>query len=895
MKPWKTDPRLVLKATPPRVQKAAVARPRLASEVPELADKSLIFVQAPAGFGKTSLLAQWRREALQRGGIVAWLTLDQDDDESRLAAGVCLAMRMGSGRAGFGEETAIGLDQGGSIHEGLTGWLAEVASMAAAAVLILDEVHTLPLPTLEALGYLLHNAPANLKVILASRAPIGLGQSDWVAHGQLASLGTDDLRLRLPETMAILAGRFGTRIAPDDCARLQDLTDGWPLGLQLAVSAIEKSTSLREAINALSACSGDMRRYFVESLVDRLPTRLAHFMVRFSFLDALHPELCRAVSPDQDSAEILARLRDVTPIFTQGVGSDWYRIHPLAREFLRDRFMALPHDERRELHARAAAWLAEHDMHEAAARHCLAAGQIQLAYELAERGLYEILIGGQVARVVEWVDQLPAEEVQRRPRLRLTAGWLLALSDRHGEAVRMVGSIADDAAAQSDHRCESAAICSAAAFFADDLASVERIITPWLDSLPTRPELLQTIVGNQVAALMQYHGSPEQARHYCQRLSQLAVPGDSGYVRSWRDWQIGTSHLWEGQVALAEEALHASLGRAEEQSGRRSPVAVMLSSALAAALWDADRPDEAAIVLANRLDVLERRATPDAVIMGIVTAARLAAVGGLERRAFDLLDNLHALGVSRDLPRLCIASLTEQIRMNALRSRAEACATLLDRLDAVPVEAARQRWGALGELVDIQLQLARAYAAIVRSDWKAVLAAADAARRIASRLRRGRDAIQSQLLRALALRRCGENGDALLLEATSLAESFGLNRILADTHPDLADWARRLHASEAPTPAALPGATEAPKRPPPLPVRPARAQVSPSALLTGKEREVLQLLAGNMSNKQIALALCIGDTTVKWHLKNLFGKLNASNRKHVLDRARMLGILDSAA
>lgn len=896
MNPGATDPQLTLKATPPRLPKTLLARPRLSSSVARLADKSVIVIQAPAGFGKTSLLAQWRREALRNGAMAAWLTLDERDDGARLAQGLAFAIRMASGRASFGQSYVHAVGARDSGLEALTNWLAEVAHMAVEVELILDDAHMVPKETLEtSLTYLFHNAPANLKVFLSSRSPLAMPVADMLTHGQFAFLDADALRFTREETIAIVTERFGSRADSDICVRMHELTEGWPLGLQLAIATVEKSLNLSDAITGFSVRSGDIQRYFVESLVNRLPSALAEFLIRVSFLDALHPDLCQAVTGRVDSADLLQRLQDATPIFLGGVDSDWSRIHSLAREFLRDRFEALPDAERRAAHERAARWLAERRMFEAAARQALLAGQDQLAYEFVAHCLYDLVIAGQMASVTEWIERLPAVEIEKNPRLRLAVAWTLAMSERHDEAAKLVKPIVDDPTSDPGERCESAEICATASFFGDDLDGVERIVASWASSLPTQPAMRRAVGTNQMALGAIYRGMPEKARYYYQQLPPDTILMVGEYTRGWMDWLIGFSYLWQGQVLLAEEVLRPSLARAEEECGRRSPIAVMLASALAIVFWERDLTVEMASLLANRLDVLERRAAPDAIVMGYVCAARNATKGGLERRAFDLLENLYALGEARGLPRLCVASLAEQVRMQALRSHGDACAALIDRLGRYTTQKAYKRWGILGPLVKSQVGIARAYGAAVAQDWKRVLIELEASKPIAEQLRRTRDGIQISLLQALALKHCGEDSHAQFKEAISMAESLGLERILVDTHPDLIDWMRRVRGGSDTPAAAMVQRPEAPRTALKLPgVRPAvRASVSPSALLTPKEAEVLQLLAGNLSNKQIALALDVGDETVKWHLKNLFTKLDAGNRKHLLDRARLLGVLDT--
>jgi LuxR family maltose regulon positive regulatory protein len=185
----------------------------------------------------------------------------------------------------------------------------------------------------------------------------------------------------------------------------------------------------------------------------------------------------------------------------------------------------------------------------------------------------------------------------------------------------------------------------------------------------------------------------------------------------------------------------------------------------------------------------------------------------------------------------------------------------------------------------LQRGLAAAYAAVARRDWNRALELLAAGGTLADQLRRGREGIRIKLLRALALRATGGDSTALLHEAMSLADTYGLRRMLIDTHPELTD------ADGAAPPDHRPGAT--PNKDQRGVLKNDGPRVTSSALLTPKEGQVLRLLARRLSNKQIAAALDVGDATVKWHLKNVFMKLNVGTREHALHRARMLGILET--
>lgn len=881
------DPELVLKTIAPRSSKTALLRARLSIDRPELAGKVAIAVHGPAGFGKTSLLVQWRREFLAQGAVVGWLTLDGHDDAIRFARGLAAAMAVGSGRQSFIRALERMPGRGREELAGLTDWLAEVADLGSETVLILDEVDALPYATVrDGLAYLLHNAPANLRIVMASRAVLSLPASDLPARGLYVTIAGDALRFCVEETMAVLDSRFAARIDPDLSVRLHDITEGWPLGVQLAIAAVENRPSLVAAIEELSAGAGGIEQYFVDNLLNSLCADQVDFLICIALLDQLHPALCVAITGNEQAGELLRELCAATPIFVEGVDSDWVRIHPLAKEFLRGRSSGLSREHRLDVYERAADWLQEHQYFEEAARQYLLAGRTEQAYAMIEQCLYEILLRGQLNRVLDWIEEFPAGQVESHPHVCLSAAWALAMSARHEEAARFIVLMQQDPNADEATRCEVAAIATAAAYFADQPDEALAIISPWKQALSSCSIKLQAVIADQLAFLALLQGQPEKARRIYLHAPRYAWSDGLDAISGYGEWVVGMTYLYEGRMQPAEAAFRDSLIRAEQDIGRSSPVAVMLASGLAAVLLERGKIQEAAAVLANRLDVLERLASPDAIVVGYLSAARLAVLLGQVHRAHDLLDALFTLGEERDIPRFCVVALTEQIRMHALHGRADTCQTLWRRLETTLSEATYEQGGLLGSLLRLVVGLANSFVCLARRDWPAMLDVLDATNAIAETLRRGREIVQLKLLKALALREMGADGLPFLLEAVSLAEEYGLRRIVQETHPDLVRWVSSFNR-ETVKPFGL---NAHPPVPSPGPVT---TNVSPSRLLTPKEQEVLQLLARNLSNKQIAQALDIGEETVKWHMKNLFGKFQADTRKHVVDRAYMLGILES--
>ena len=883
---------LMLKVTPPRVPRHLVTRTRLLSGDERLRDYPVVVVQAPAGFGKTSLLAQWRREHLAHGAVVAWLLAQPKDNPQRLVRSLALAVRTGAGRPGFGR-TLFDAPPTDAL-EGITAWLAEVAQTSLDVVLFVDEADRLPPESLEALGYLLHNAPPNLRVIVAARPDCKLGVEDLVAYGQCVVVTQTLLRFHFGETLELIHQRFGERIDNDAAARLHDMTEGWPLGLQLVLAAIGSGGDARAALAAPAAQGDALRDHFIGLMLARLDPADVEFLARISILDHLHAELCHAVVPGDDAAGRLARLMRDTPVFVAAENSDWTRMHHVARDVLRQRFDALPAAEQSALHGRAADWLAAHGMLEAAAGHALSAGQLDRAYALAERSLYEsFLAQGHQGSVMEWIARLPPDELDQRPRLMLAAAWSLALSDRHDEAGRLVARILARPGVDASLQCECAMILSGAAIYADEPDRFAELHDPWAEAPQLRDPLLLRIHANRSAFRALLEGEPALSRRLRQHEPGTEADPALSYVSRWSDFHVGLTYLWEGQVRLADELLRPALARAEADLGRRSPFSTMLAALLAAAVWERNDPAQAVMLLANRLDVLEHGGLPETVLLGYRTLARAAAAEGAEHRALELLGALHAVGVARRLPRLCIVSLAEQVRLHARRFRPQTCQELCRQIDALLAEPRCPTGPLWRRSVEGLRELASGNAAIAAQEWRRALEPLARADAVAQRLRQGRVHIELLGLRAVALDHCGEKSLELLREAADLARTYGLERVFDDAHPALGDWARQALQAPSHAEVGLAGPLAAPMRAPRPAPDAAPLRALPSMALTPKEREVLELLARNLSNKEIGLAMQVGEATIKWHMKNLFAKLDAGTRKQVVQRASILGLLES--
>lgn len=881
------DPNLILRTAPPKLRKSLLERERLRRIRADGGDIAVFLVEAPAGHGKTSLLAQWRLDWMQEGAVVAWMGADAGESPVSIVSGIVLGLRRAMGKPTFGADALEAVRHGSGAPLALTSLLADIADAARPTVLIFDNCERIRDPdVLDVLDYLLHNLTPNLQIAAGARAPIPMHTADLVGRGSLRRVTAADLRFDLGETIRLLSARLGDRMNTDLAANLHELTHGWPLGLQLAAAALERFTDPAQAIRSFSASRDDSTRQMFDDMLAALPPALAAFLTRCALLDAMHPSLCAAVTGEEHAASMLQRVLIETPMLTAIEDGEWARLHPLAREYLRTRAECeFPERDRRELHVRAWRWLAAHGFSEQAAQHALAAGCQREAIALVAGSLSDEFDCGHMGTVVEWLARIPAADVRDNVSLRRIDLWTKALSYRSADTLTDATALIDDPAVDDGIRGEAVLALACSFAFVDEIDESQG----W--SARYRGESSDSRARRVLANLEAYHamcqGATERARQHLDR-----IPDDDRFptVQVWAEYFAAHTYLWEGRPLLAQQATRESVARWEAHAGRRGQWTSIVASALAIACWQRDLREEARALFADRIDVIEQNAGPDGLAYAYRSLARMAAAERDEARAFAYLEALAGIGATRGLTRFVVMSLAERVRLHAVGQRPVQAALLLKEL--VTVFERDKVCTVLEPLLRLELALAGAFAALATGDGRSAGDHLATAWRLAQQLNRGYEMAQVLALQAVFAERAGESRIPLLLEALSRAEAGGLVRVFADAHPEVIDLIRRFVQRGTHTPvtqafvervlAAASGGADVAGRP---------ASPTGTGLLTPRESEVLRLLATGMANKRIATELGLSSETVKWHVKKLFFKLSAGSRDHAVERARMLGLV----
>ena len=432
------DALLATKLHVPRPAPGFVPRPRLVEALGEGLARGRVLVCAPAGFGKTALLADWARGG---GRPVAWVGLDGgDSDPARFWRYAVAALdRVRPGLAG-----RVGPAPSRSSDGLVTALINELAADPGQGdvLLVLDDYHLVDSgPVHESVAYLLENLPSGLQVIVSGRADPPLPLARLRARGQLAELRAADLRFTPEEAAALLGEATGQGLPGTAVTALVTRTEGWAAGLQLAGLSLRGHADPAGFAAAFSGSHRFVLDYLADEVLDGQTAQVRAFLLETSVLERLSGELCDAVTGRAGSQ---AMLQDIERAGLFLVPLDevrgWWRYHHLFADLLRARLLAEQPGRVQALHRAAAAWCDEHDLADDAVRHALAAGDAAWAARLVERHVETLLGRSEGATLRRWLSALPAESVRDRPRLCLAQAFGAA----QGFQVEALAALLDD-------------------------------------------------------------------------------------------------------------------------------------------------------------------------------------------------------------------------------------------------------------------------------------------------------------------------------------------------------------------------------------------------------------------------------------------------------------------
>lgn len=887
-------PLLATKLHAPR-RRRVMARPRLRERLDRRDQPALTLVSAAAGFGKTTLVADWFAD----GPATAWLSLDTRDNDPALFWAYVVAALHSAAPDAVASTRALLDEPQPSVDTVVATMLNDLHAVAHDIVLVLDDYHVIESPEIhESVAFLLDHLPPHVHLVIASRADPPLALATLRARGQLLEIRAADLRFTNEEAAAYLSEAMDLTLGAKDVDLLEARTEGWIAALQLAALSMQGRD---DAAGFVAEFAGDDRfilDYLVGEVLDRQSAEVRTFLLQTSVLGRLTGSLCDAVTEGTGSRATLEQLERAN-LFLVPLDDrrTWYRYHHLFADVLRARLLDEDPGRVPDLHRRASDWYDANGDPAGAVAHAMAGGDVEGAARLIELAGPELRRARQDATLRRWLEDLPDEVFADRPVLTLAlVGARMVTGDTTGVEPlleRIESTVAAptppivfDAAEFERLPAQLAVQRAGLALLAGDLDGIIAHASRVLELVEPTDHLRRGSATALMGLAFWAGGDLEAAeRRYAEAVSCFIaadfLPDVLGCSLGLADLQIA-----QGKLGDAQRTFEAGLRWTTDHPGLRG--AADMHVGLSEVLIERNDLDAAARHMEASGELGESAGLPQHAYRGRVTMARLCRARGDLQAAFDLLEEAEPLYNTDFSPPVRPVS--------ALRVRVQLARGELDALVGWAAErglAAADDLSYVREFEHITLAhilLARHAAqddaraleeAIILLDR--LLAAAEDGKRTGS-------AIEILLLQAAALNARHDTAAALavLADALARAEPEGYIRLFLHAGPavsvllgslppdEVTAHGRRVMAAAAGSPAPSPS--------PAPPSSPLVGDLSP------RELDVLRLLRSDLSGPEIAGELLVSLNTFRTHTKSIYAKLGVNNRREAVSRATELGL-----
>ncbi len=891
---------LAPKVTPPRRDRGVVDRPRLVDLAAQIETRLLTSVKAPLGFGKTTLALAWADTLKERGGQIAWMSLDpEDDDPERFLHYMRQALSRAGDAAGSGSFSSASGSPSIQAHDFLTILINEISDFGDELFLFIDDYHCIShMAVHDHIAFLLRHGPSNFHLILMSRGDLPFSLNSLRVHDQILELDAAQLRFTPAETETFMR-RTGAE--PGAASAIHAMTQGWAAALRIA--ALSRMAGPPGSL-ASAPRSGVLRSLdaLLSELLDQLPSRQVDFIEKTSIAERLCAPLCEALSGHANSQAELEALEAQQLLLTRLTDDNvWFGYHQLFRELLLLRLERRSKDVVAGQHRRACRWYAGQSLWTEAVKHALAAGDTDQALLWIEECAMPLVKCGDLFTLLGWERQLQASLTGQPVKLRLAIAWARTLGAPGAGNWQFLDAIEAAVSQEAPEKAdeflwECRAIRSVMFALADDPESAYPLASECLRQPSPDPWMTNGLYNVVRLCHLKAHRWPDF-------FATPVVPysGDeifrNVFVSIYRLALLGLGEFTQLQTASAERHLLEGMQLAETHVGIRSiPVAVP-ACLLALIRYEQLRLDEALLLSEGRLDIVPFTGFLDAMLHAFYVNAHIALRRGQSERAHALLERAEMLGVAHGWKRLEAAALLERMRLYLSQGRQAEALACLKRIgqtqttgpapsDWAPVEMRRYE------------KLANAHYALANGRFRDAASLFEPLYREALDLGERLSGMRSGTALAIALMLADDSGAAVTVfgEVVSMAAPAGIMASLLDQGPEVAMLIARLreqrpaacepHAAFLDTLAAACLSHEGREGFP----DDAHAQCK---AITRRESRILELIAEGKSNKDIARAMGITPETVKSHLKNIFAKLSVGKRAQAVMRAEALGLIRS--
>lgn len=796
----------------PRPRADLVSRPRLHARLDAGLAGTLTLVCGPAGFGKTTLLADWlchSKVLRQSPRAVAWLSLTaEDNDLYRFLPYLIAAFQTIAPSVGVTLLSLLHAPQPPLLPSLLTVLIADLAALPAESILILDDYHVIDVPAIDqAITFLLEHLPPRLHLVIASREDPSLPLARLRARRQLIELRAADLRFTTDEAAAFLNQVMGLPLSPADVAALEQRTEGWIAGLQLAALSMQNHKDLAGFIAAFTGSHRFILDYLIEEVIARQPDYVQAFLLQTSILDRLCGPLCDAVvtGPHSVSGQALLEYLERANLFLVPLDDErqWYRYHHLFADVLRQRlltqrlpalFAGASGEAVATLHRRAAEWYDQQGFILEALHHASAAQDWGWAARLLEQHAELLLMRGELRTLHGWFQLLPRSVVRKQPRLLLAYAWAQFLAAPfHTDAVEAIlhdmeavpGLHGDQPTGQSvesgpldgeraELRGKLAAVRASIANSQKDIPRTIALAHEALTYLP-RDNMFWRLIP-MVDLGLAYDASGEvmaASRAFTEAIDLAGLAGNR-YVAMIATMHLARVRATQGELHVSAELHRRALAMAAEQGWKQLPMVALPHVWLGKLLYEWNDLPSATWHLLEGIKLVRPREQQRVLLEGYVTLAHVKKAQGDAVGALDAMRQAEEVAQTTDAPWAAPLIGAYKARLWLAQGRPDRAGRWLEeagpRLNA---ELASQRELEFVTLARVRIAQGKAMEAL--PILERLLRATEAAGRLGSM-------IEILVLQALALQALDDPTRAIVVlqRALLLAEPEGYNRTFVD-------------------------------------------------------------------------------------------------------------------
>ncbi|NMO00668.1 AAA family ATPase [Gordonia sp. TBRC 11910] len=895
-------------------RRGLVRRQRLLDALATGRTNPLTVIHGPAGFGKSTLAAQWQDQLRSEGVAVGWLSIDRDDNNPVwFVRDLIAAITRAQASLGSGLISILEQHSGDGVRAVMAGLIEQIVDDGRPLAVVIDDWHLIDdAATTDVFEYLLDFCPDNLNVIVTSRTRMHAVATLRV-RSRLTEIDARQLRFDRRESSAFLREMNALTLADDDVQALWATTDGWVAALQLATLSLRNSGDPAAVIAGFSGRHHSIGEYLAEAVLDSLSPELLDFLLTTSICDRLCASLAAAVSGHRDGGAMLDELRRRNLFLVSLDDEDvWYRYHHLFAGYLRRRLERDYPERVTELNRVASVWFAEHGHLSDAVDHALVAGEPERAADLVEERAMAFVEQSRMATLLGLVDKLPGRIVAARATLQMAIAWAYCLLHRLDEAdlaLVRARSLADDPPAAVSVETDLLAACIDV--YGDRIDRVRRLTAPILEHPNDFRPFVVAGAANLLSFVDLHTFRYEQVRATQRSVSGFQELNPGAFAPVYGKCFVGLAETARLDLDAAERNYRDAVAIATQNGGSGTYAQRLAAGQLGILLYERDDLDAAETLIGECLLLGVEGGVADLMILTYTTMARIRALRENYSGAIELLGDARKVAGKLRLPRLASAADQELTTLLVMMGDLAGARDVVTRnqVDFGVVAAASADSPPNG----IVLSIRRSQLAM---RTKLLLAQGDidgATKVAAARLDEARAAPwpYEEMAARVALAEVvsvADRDDAarILAPAVIVGNRVGLIRTIVDGGPaiarvlgDLLDSQRvGRHVDDVPAMSAdylrtLVTSTQV-SASNAIAVAPAhgKRRAMPEEQLNGREIDILKLLERGMPNSAIARGFGIKLNTVKWYLKNIYTKLGVTSRAEAVAEARRRALID---